>query len=126
MKSEVLFQAQSTIILLLIYFGVSKRKDRKIHIPVMISAIAWDLLLVLQIELNRGAIAKAAKAMTNPMLLNFHVTIAVSTVLLYFALLYTGGKLSKGVSKFRPWHKKLGGITLILRTMTYITSFFVA
>lgn len=88
-------------------------------------AIIWDLLLVLQIELSRGAIAKASKAMTNPWLLNFHVTIAVTTVLLYFVLGITGTQLNKGKNNLRPWHKKLGVLALTLRTLTLITSYLV-
>ena len=90
----------------------------------MSSAIIWDILLILQIELGRGAINKASQAMTNTMMLNIHVSIAVSTVLLYFALIYTGRKFLKGQTSIRPLHRKLGISAVIMRTLTFITSFF--
>jgi len=87
-------------------------------------AIIWDILLILQIELTRGAIVKASKAVTNEMMLNIHVSIAVSTVILYLLMIYTGRKLIKGDQSIRPRHKALGWTTLVMRTLTFITSFW--
>jgi len=87
--------------------------------------IIWDILLVLQIELTRGAIAKASAVVTNAWLLNFHVTIAVTTVVLYGFMVYFGRKLLKGDNSVRTKHKALGVLTITLRTLTYITSFLV-
>ena len=88
----------------------------------MKAAIIWDLLLVAQIELNRGAIMKASKVVSNPTILNIHVSLAVSSVLLYGIIYYTGTKLSKGDEKIRKWHKGLGIVTLTTRILTLITS----
>lgn len=85
-------------------------------------AIIWDLLLVAQIELTRGAIDKASKITTNPMILNIHVSLAVSTVLLYAVMFYTGSQLQKRGEKMRPTHKILGFTTLVVRLSTLITS----
>jgi hypothetical protein len=89
---------------------------------IMKAAIIWDLLLVAQIELNRGAIMKASKVVSNPTILNIHVSLAVSSVLLYGIVYYTGTKLSKGDEKVRKWHKGLGILTLTTRILTLITS----
>ncbi len=124
MNTAIIFQIQSFLILSLIYFGVYQRRNRSLHVKIMASAIIWDILLVLQIQLNRSAIQKAVKVVENPMILTVHVCIAVSTVLLYFALIYTGRKLLKGESAIRPKHKLLGISTVVLRTLTFITSFF--
>lgn len=126
MLSKVIFQSQSSIILLLIYVGLYYRKNRKKHVPIMLTAIIWDILLILQIELTRGAIEKASKVVTNPLLLNFHVSIAVGSVLCYFALIFTGNKLLKGNKNFIKFHKPVGLVAVTLRTLTYITSYFVA
>ncbi len=91
----------------------------------MISAITWDLLLIIQIELNRGAIAKAAKAANNEALLNIHILIAILTVVFYGIMVYTGRKIIKGELLLRPRHKICGIITLVLRLLTYSTSFFI-
>ena len=125
MSSQVIFQIQSTLILILIYIGLYYRQFPTRHVKIMATAITWDLLLVLQIELTRGAVAKASKAMTNPMLLNFHVTVAVSSVLLYFALIYTGRKMLAKDYGVKKVHKFLGISAVTCRTITYITSFMV-
>ena len=92
----------------------------------MLTVIIWDILLVLQIELNRGAVAKAVKVVSNRMILNIHVGLALSTVLIYFAMLYTGGKVLKNNLSYRKKHKWLGLLTVTLRLLTYMTSFFAA
>ena len=124
MSSAVLFQIQSFLIMCTLYVGVYLRKKRKVHIMVQSVAIIWDILLILQIELTRGAIVKASKAVTNEMMLNIHVSIAVSTVILYLLMIYTGRKLIKGDQSIRPRHKALGWTTLVMRTLTFITSFW--
>ena len=91
----------------------------------MALAIFWDILLVAQIELNRGAINKATQLSQNTLLLNIHVAMAILTVLLYGTMIYTGRKLLKGDNSYRTRHKKLGLTTLGLRLMVYATSFFV-
>lgn len=124
MSTAVIFQIQSFLILSLMTIGIYLRKKRSAHIKVMITTIVWDILLVLQIELNRGAIIKASKAVTNAMMLNIHVSIAVLTVLFYFAMLYTGRQLVQGDNDFRSVHKKLGWSTWTLRILTFATSFW--
>lgn len=84
----------------------------------------WDIILILQIELNRSAILKASKALANPMILNIHVSIAVATVLLYGAMVYTGRALLSGRNEIRQKHKFLGYSTLFMRVLTFITSFW--
>jgi hypothetical protein len=90
----------------------------------MATAIIWDIILILQIEFNRDAIAKASKALTNPRILNIHVLFALSSVVLYFILIFTGRKLLKGNRDILKWHGKFGLLTLIMRTLTFVTSFF--
>jgi len=91
----------------------------------MKTAIIWDLLLVAQIELTRSAILKASKVLENPAILNIHVSLAVSTVLLYAVVFYTGNNLRKGNEKIRVYHKLIGSLTLTIRIATLITSFLV-
>lgn len=124
METAQLFQIQSFLILSTLCVGVYFRRKRSVHIKLMATSIIWDILLILQIELNRGAIIKASKAMTNQMMLNIHVSFAVLTVLFYGAMVYTGRKFLKGENEIRPLHKKLGWTTLSLRILTFITSFW--
>ncbi|MBP9674823.1 MAG: hypothetical protein KBD63_06970 [Bacteriovoracaceae bacterium] len=125
MPSAMLYQIQSTLILAIFYLGFFFRRQKTKHIRLMLTAIIWDLLLILQIELNRGAIAKAMQTLKNPWILNIHVSFAISTTLLYFFLIYFGRRLAGGDGSVRPLHRKLGMITLTLRTLTYITSYFI-
>lgn len=123
--SALIFQIQSTLIVLLMFYGIYHRKNKFKHIKTMKLCIIWDLLLIVQIELTRGAIVKASKALTNPTILNVHVSLAIGTVLLYFMMLYTGTKLKNNVETIRPYHRFLGFTTLTLRLSTFITSFLV-
>lgn len=120
--SSIIFQVQSIIIVSLLFYGVYKKKNRYLHMKIMKTAIIWDLLLVAQIELNRSAILKASKVVSNPMILNIHVSLAVSTVLLYGVVYYTGTKLHKGDEKMRKLHKPIALFTLTTRVLTLITS----
>lgn len=122
MTSSVVFQIQSFLIVGLMLFGVYHRKNRYKHIKTMKLVIIWDLLLVAQIELTRSAILKASKVVTNPTILNIHVSLAVSTVLLYAIIFYTGTKLKNGNEKIRKWHKSIGILTVIVRISTLVTS----
>lgn len=124
-SSAIFFQIQSTMILLLMYLGVYKRYHKVLHRKIMIFTILWDILLVLQIEFTRKAIEKASKTFENSSLLNTHVAMALICVLLYFALIYTGQKVFKGDFKLKSLHKFFGISTIILRTLVYITSFFI-
>jgi len=119
-----LMQGQSLGIVLLMLAGISVRRNRKQHIKIMSTAMIWDVILILQIELSRSAILKASKAMTNPLILNIHISIAVSTVILYGFMVYTGRKLLNGENGIRPRHKALGWTTLGMRILTFITSFW--
>jgi hypothetical protein len=124
MTSTVVFQIQSALIYLLMIYGITKRKNRKIHVPTMTAVLIWDVLLILQIELSRDAVAKAAKAAVNPMLLNIHVSFAVLSVVFYVLLVFTGRKLLAGDNKIKPRHRLFGWTAFTLRTLTLITSFF--
>ena len=117
-------QIQSLAIVVLMVIGIYFRRSRSRHVKIMSIAMIWDVLLILQIELSRSAILKASQAVANPLLLNIHVSIAVSTVILYGFMVYTGRKLLNGDTSIRPRHKTLGWATLALRVLTFITSFW--
>jgi hypothetical protein len=125
MSSAIIFQVQSILIVSLMLYGVYHRKTRYKHIKIMKTVIIWDLLLVAQIELTRSAILKASKIYDNPQILNIHVSLAVSTVLLYAVIAYTGTKLKNGNENIRKYHKAVGILTLTTRIATLITSYLV-
>lgn len=122
--SKWLMQSQSLIIVVMMLIGIVVHRRRSLHVKIMSSVIIWDILLILQVELGRKAIMKASQAMTNPALLNIHVSIAVSTVLLYIVMIITGRKVLAGHSELLPQHKRIGYITFVMRLLTFATSFF--
>ena len=124
MESALLFQIQSFIVFGLLSLGLYFKKSKEKHMKIMLTAIIWDVLLILQIELNRGAILKASHALTNPFILNFHVTMAVTCVIGYIFMIYSGRFLKIGEQKLRKLHKKIGMTTYTLRLITLITSFY--
>ena len=127
MKTSLIFQTQSFIILSLLFFGawlILKKKNRDLHVKTMLLAIVWDIILILQIELSRGAIEKASKVTSNPNILNIHVSLASSAVVLYVLLIMTGKKILKGNRDILGLHRKMGLLALLMRTLTFITSFF--
>ena len=119
-----LMQSQSFCIVLLMLAGIALHRRRSLHLKIMSTAMIWDIILILQIELSRSAILKASKAATNAMMLNIHVSIAVSTVIFYGFMVYTGRKVMQGESHLLPRHKRLGYTTMALRILTFITSFW--
>lgn len=124
MTSAVVFQIQSILIYSLMVFGITQRKNKKIHVPTMTTVLLWDVLLILQIELSRGAVEKASEAIVNPMILNIHVAFAISSVVFYVLLAITGRKLLAGNEAIRARHRLFGWSAFILRTLTLATSFF--
>ncbi|WP_408099065.1 hypothetical protein ACJVC5_09125 [Peredibacter sp. HCB2-198] len=119
-----LMQTQSLCIVMLMIAGIVVRRKRQLHVKIMSLAMIWDVLLILQIELSRSAILKASKAVSNPMMLNIHVAIAVTTVVLYGFMVYTGRALLSGQSQIRSKHRILGYSTFLMRVLTFITSFW--
>jgi hypothetical protein len=87
-------------------------------------AMIWDLILILQIELSRSAIMKASAALTNTLILNIHVSLALSTVVLYVLMIHSGRKMLAGNGSYRKRHRLMGWSTLFLRIMTFATSFW--
>jgi hypothetical protein len=121
---SMLFKVQSVLIISLMYFGAYIHAQRSLHVKIMSTAIIWDILLILQIELTRSAINTATKALTNTAVLNFHISIAVISVILYGFLFKTGRQILKGDNSVLPYHKKLAYTCLTLRTLVVITSYF--
>ena len=119
------FQLQSSMILLLMFVGVYFKTQRKKHVPLMASAILWDVVLILQIELDRQAVEKAVKVLENSLLLNIHVCLAISVVILYIFMITFGRKLYLGDESIRKWHSRLGKLTLVARSAVFITSFMI-
>lgn len=122
--SALIFQLQSTVIVVLLILGsLQAKKNRRLHVRMMSLAIAWDIILILQIELTRHAVEKAITINNNSAILNIHVLLAITTVILYGIMIFLGRKILQGNNSLIPRHKKLGLTTLVIRILTYITSY---
>lgn len=104
--------------------GIYFHKKRQLHVKIMSTAMIWDVILILQVELSRSAIIKASKALSNSSALNIHVSIAVSTVILYVFMVLTGRRVLRGEGHLLKRHRLLGYGTFAMRVLTLITSFW--
>ncbi|MGE3165780.1 MAG: hypothetical protein AB7O52_12790 [Planctomycetota bacterium] len=111
----------STIIFGGLIFGVLQRRNRRIHIPTMISCFVADVLLVLVIELNREAVHQATT--TRDPFLQFHVAVSVSAVVLYVGALITG--LQRRHGRMVRAHRINAVLFLFCRGTNWVTAFFV-
>lgn len=120
--------AISTIAVVLILLGWKFRRRAEIHIPLMASAFALDLMLLLYIEFTSHAIETLqADIMTaaDEKLLYFHVTVSALMLILYFVQIGTGIRLARGHAISRVFHRNAGYAFITCRLLNYVTSFFV-
>lgn len=117
--------AASAFILVLIFYGLAKRHNRKVHIPAMATAFALDVLLVLIVELTRHAIEKAIGHTDASPLLIVHITASLLTLVFYVVLTTSGIKLNKGDESRRESHRKYAYVFLVARVTNFVTSFWV-
>ena len=61
----------------------------------------------------------------NSLILNIHVLLAISTVLLYAVMVYLGVGLLQKEHGYRGLHKVLGGLTVLVRSLVFVTSFYI-
>lgn len=126
MSTATLFQIQSFLILSLMIYGVTQSKKRMKHVKIMSAAMIWDIILILQIELNRSAIDKALDVFKSQTALKIHLFFAISSVLLYVAMVISGRMVLAGKTTMIKRHRLLGMTTLAFRILTFVTSFFAA
>ncbi len=118
----------STLILGIIILGLVYRHQPKKHVPLMLTAFALDVALVLYIELSRDAIHTFSESLRTPFehqLLLFHIAVSVLTLVLYVVLTATGFKVLKGRGELLKLHRNLAGLFVLARLVNYATSFWV-
>ncbi|MBY0449925.1 MAG: hypothetical protein K2X01_04795 [Cyanobacteria bacterium] len=114
----------SFAVLLIIAVGILFRKNRKIHIPVMLLAFVCDMSLVLYIEFSRKAVEQVISGLPSA-LLAFHVATSLIVVLLYLALIISGVQIVKGKTNRLLWHRQLATAFLIGRMINFVTSLYI-
>ncbi|MGE4130922.1 MAG: hypothetical protein AB7F86_04755 [Bdellovibrionales bacterium] len=111
----------SFLILLLFLFGRSLyRKNLTWHIRLMLTAFVADVILILALVFGRQALSKVGPDMST--LLMVHVSIAISTVVLYVLTIRAGYRLYKGDKAARARLKILDKILVTARVFTLVTS----
>jgi len=110
-------------VLILIFVGISFKKNPKIHVPMMITCLILDLSAVLYLELTRNAVFEAIEHAPE-FLMQIHLVFAVITLVGYGVAATTGTLLLKG-KKVRHIHKTNAIIFLLARIGVFVTSFWV-
>ena len=122
----------NTAMVILIAYGLTQRRRPKVHIPVMLTAFAVDLVNVLIVELvarakhqGEGAVEAGLKAMSGSgtFLEQFHIIVSVLCIVGYVVALVTGTRL------YRRWvgrtaHRANAGVFVVTRLASYVTSFW--
>ena len=114
----------ATLVLVLLAYGLIKRHQRSVHIPVMSLAFAIDFCLVLYVEISRHAVEKALTRIAEP-LLWIHVSASVGTLVLYIVLGYLGFQILQKRAHAQPWHRRLSYYFICFRLINYVTSFWI-
>jgi len=112
----------SAFVCFILVIGVLNRRRKRIHIPLMLTAMAIDVGMVLYLEIRRGVVESIP---TRPMtlLLAVHITISVLVLILYGVQVVTGFRNAKG--RRSTWHPWIAGLLLPLRFSNLITSFMI-
>lgn len=111
----------SLIVCILLVVGAMNRRRKRIHIPIMLSAIVIDLGMVLYIELTRGAV-KQASAKMGPLMI-VHIVISCGVLVLYGMQIWTGIRKALGVST--GLHRRVMIPLISLRILNFLTSVMV-
>ena len=115
----------STGVLVLIAAALWFRKrNRIIHMRLMISAFAVDVLLVLYIEITRHAVEKVATHVRP--LLWFHAGVSLAVLICYVVMILLGRPMLAGKYESRTMHRTVGIAFVVLRSLNYVTSYMVA
>ena len=110
------------LVCVLLVAGVICRRNKRVHIPLMLSAILIDLGIVVWIEFfGKGAFKQAEVKMGSLMIT--HIVISVVVLILYGVQIWSGIKKARGgVSEI---HRKMMIPTVGLRILNYVTSIMV-
>jgi len=104
--------------------GLMNLRNRDIHVRYMNSAIALDLALVLVLEFQRDAIQTALSFSLSP-LQQAHIAMSAVATTLYIPILILGWRLYLGKlnSAGRSWHRRLGIMGYVFRSLGFLLMF---
>jgi hypothetical protein len=115
------YKLASILAVVLILAGLTQRRKKHVHIPLMLTAFLIDISIVVAIELTRGAVA-SARAKMGPLMV-VHIIISVLVLVLYAVQIVSGVRKARG----RPgrWHGYTGISFVLLRLGNLVTSYLV-
>ena len=119
-----MLHAISTVVIVLIALGIYYRKRTSVHYPIMLTAFALDIGMVLYIEIKRHAVKQVIDMTPGP-LLWFHIVVSTVVLLLYFVQFYFGWRLKSGKSTSKALHRNTGITFCVLRMINYVTSYII-
>ena len=118
------YMTWASIAYLAMSYGFILRKNRKLHVPLMLFAIVADVSLVLLLEFQRQAINTAISFKLGP-LQQAHIGFSTLAVVTYFPILYLGIRANwfTATPSQRNMHKKLGITAYLFRTIGFLLMF---
>lgn len=137
MESEtlsILAKVLNTLIALVVVpIGLALRRRPSLHIPIMLSAFAVDVVNVFLVEIvarihthGAGAVEQGIRAFTGgdmAFIQKFHIAVSVLCILGYIVAVVTGLKLHyRGI--LRRTHRANAAVFLVTRLLSYVTSFW--
>jgi putative Ca2+/H+ antiporter (TMEM165/GDT1 family) len=115
----------STIVLVVIALGLwYRRRNRRAHLWLMLSAFTADVLLVLYIELTRHAVETVATKIKP--IIWFHAGVSLAVLVCYVLMILLGRPMLVGRYETRKLHFIVGVTFVVLRSLNYVTSYMVA
>ena len=104
--------------------GLMNLRNRDVHVRYMNAAIVLDLALVLALEFQRDAIQTALSFSLSP-LQQAHIAMSAVATTLYIPILILGWRLYLGKlsSSGRSWHRRLGMMGYVFRSLGFLLMF---
>ncbi|MCO6432500.1 MAG: hypothetical protein J5J00_16725 [Deltaproteobacteria bacterium] len=102
--------------------GYFARHNRRIHVPLVLTAICGDIALVGYLSVTRDAVQTAMQFKLEA-LQQVHIAASTVALILYFPAAFLGCSLFRGNEKVRTLHKQIASAALILRTIGFIFMF---
>ena len=114
----------ATLAWTLLILGYLQRRNRRRHIPLMLTGIFIDIGLVFYLQITRSAI-QTAVSFSLSWIRQLHVISSTLAFVLYFPVLASGWKLAtgRGGRDLRRQHIRLATTALVLRTLGFLLMF---
>lgn len=115
------YMTWAAIAYVLMAFGFLLRENRRVHVPLMLSAILADVSLVLLLQFQRHAIQTAASFKLG-VWQQAHIGFSTLALVLYFPILYLGVRAYwfNTTASQRSVHKRLGYLAFVFRTLGFL------